>query len=142
MKAKASSAGQALVDAITTDLAEQHLRPDARETELLERAHAAADRIAELEKLVATEGMTYVDKQGTVRPSALLAEIRSQTVVLARVLGGIQMSAAGQSRNPVKVRAGQASWRARSAREAGRSDGPPPPDAGHAATARRVPAPA
>ncbi|MGO8967872.1 MAG: hypothetical protein ACLQGN_30865 [Mycobacterium sp.] len=111
------SAGDALVAAVVADLREQHLAPDARETELLDRARAAADRIAELEKIVAVEGMTFTDKHGTVRPSPLLSEIRSTTLVLTRCLGGIQMSAGTAAKNPIKVRAGQASWNARLARE-------------------------
>lgn len=55
-------------------------------------------------------------KRGTVRPSPLLAEIRSTTLVLQRCLGGIQMTP-GPSRNPVKQRAGIASWDARLARQ-------------------------
>jgi hypothetical protein len=111
------TAGDALVASIMADLGEQHLRPDAREVELLERARTAADRIAQLESIVDVEGATITDKAGTVRPSPLLAEIRSTTLILARVLGGVQMSAPAQSKNPVKQRAGQASWAARSARQ-------------------------
>ncbi|MDT5071298.1 MAG: hypothetical protein QOH82_618 [Mycobacterium sp.] len=44
---------------------------------MLQRASAAADRIAELERLVAEQDSTFTDKYGTVRPSPLLAEIRS-----------------------------------------------------------------
>ncbi|MDT5367556.1 MAG: hypothetical protein QOC62_1987 [Mycobacterium sp.] len=113
-----TSPGSALVDSITADLREQGLTPDARETELLARARAAADRIAELETLVATKGSTWTDKNGTVRPSPLLSEIRSTTLVLTRCLGGIQMNPGPAARNPVKVRAGQKSWAARVGREA------------------------
>ena len=109
--------GQALVERIAAYLAEQHLAPDARESELLARASAAADRIAELEKLVVDEGSTFTDKQGTVRPSPLLAEIRSTALVLARCLGGIQMNPGPAAKNPVKQRAGQKSWAAGSGRE-------------------------
>ena len=45
---KTKPPGDALVDAIIADLKDQHMMPDARETELLERARACADRIAEL----------------------------------------------------------------------------------------------
>jgi hypothetical protein len=54
---------------------------------------------------------------GTVRPSPLLAEIRSTTLVLTRCLGGVQMNPGPAARNPVKVRAGQKSWAARVGRE-------------------------
>jgi hypothetical protein len=48
---------------------------------------------------VAAEGSTYVDKHGTVRPSPLLSEIRSTTLVLARCLGGIQMNPGAAAKN-------------------------------------------
>jgi hypothetical protein len=112
------SAGDALVESILADLTGQHLRPDAREIELLELARASASRIAELEAIVVVEGTTFTDAAGTMRPSPLLAEIRCTTVILARLLGGIQMSAPTKSKNPVKQRAGQASWAARSTRQA------------------------
>jgi hypothetical protein len=63
------------------------------------------------------QGTTFIDKQGTLRPSPLLAEIRSTTLVLARCLGGIQMNPGPAAKNPVKQRAGQKSWAARSGRE-------------------------
>ena len=114
---KKATPGDRLVKAVLADLAAQHLAPDARESELLERARSAADCIAELEALVIREGATFLDKQGTVRPSPLLAEIRSTTLVLTRCLGGIQMNPSAVPKNPVKQRAGQASWAARSARQ-------------------------
>jgi hypothetical protein len=109
------TAGDVLVSSIVADLAGQQLAPDAREVELLERARAAVDRIAELEGIVALEGMTYTDKAGVVRPSPLLAEIRSTTIVLTRCLGGIQMNAFAVAKDPVKQRAGLKSWAVRSA---------------------------
>jgi hypothetical protein len=112
---KAPSAGDALTAAILADLEAEDIAPDSRETELLARASAAADRIELLEAAVAKAGLTYVDKDGTVRPSPLLSEVRSTTLVLARCLSGIQMEAGKAAKNPAKVRAGQASWAARSA---------------------------
>ena len=111
------SPGEALVAAVLDDLHSQHMAPDARETELLERARAAADRIDELEDIVSREGSTYTDKLGTVRPSPLLAEIRSTTLVLARCLNSVQFNPGPAAKNPVKVRAGQKSWAARVGRE-------------------------
>jgi hypothetical protein len=111
-----STAGAALVKRVVADMAENGLRPDEREAELLRRASAAATRIAQLERVVRREGSTYSDRWGIVRPSPLLAEIRSQTLVLQRCLSGIQMTR-GASRNPVKQRAGLASWDARLARQ-------------------------
>ena len=53
---KKQTAGDILVAAVLDDLRAQHMEPDARETELLERARVARDRIAELEEIVALEG--------------------------------------------------------------------------------------
>ena len=103
--------------AVIDDLRSQHMAPDSREIELLQRARAAADRIAELEDVVSREGSTFTDKHGTVRPSPLLAEIRSTTLVLARCLNSVQFNPGPAAKNPVKVRAGQASWAARVGRE-------------------------
>jgi hypothetical protein len=111
---KAPSAGDALVEAILADMAENHLAPDARETALLDKARAAADKIAALEAAVAKTGLTYVDRDGVTRPSPLLAEIRSTTLVLTRCLAPIQMEPEKQTKDQNKVRAGQASWAARS----------------------------
>lgn len=111
-----ASAGDALVQGILADMAEHHLAPDAREAALLEKARAAADKIEQLEAAVAKTGLTYFDRDGVARPSPLLAEIRSTTLVLTRCLAPIQMEPAKATKDPNKVRAGQASWAARSAR--------------------------
>ncbi len=113
---KAPSAGDALVQGILVDMAEHHLTPDAREAALIEKARAAADKIEQLEAAVAKTGLTYVDRDGVTRPSPLLAEIRSTTLVLTRCLAPIQMEPAKVTKDQNKVRAGQASWAARSAR--------------------------
>jgi hypothetical protein len=111
---KAPSAGDALAQGILADMAENHLTPDAREQALLEKASAAADKIEQLEAEVENSGLTYKDKDGVTRPSPLLAEIRSTTLVLVRCLAPIQMEPTKQTKDPNKVRAGQASWAARS----------------------------
>jgi hypothetical protein len=113
---KAPSAGDDLVRGILADMAEHHLAPDAREAALLEKARAAADTIEHLEAEVEQTGRTYVDRDGVTRPSPLLAEIRSTTLVLTRCLTPIQMEPTKQTKDQNKVRAGQASWAARSAR--------------------------
>jgi hypothetical protein len=112
------SAGDELVGKVLADLKAEGIEPDSRETEMLEQARDMADRIAELKELVKQHGSTMVDKQGNVRPSPLLAEIRQSTIVLTRCLNGVNMYA-----NPVdmpdprKQKAGQASWRARQGRD-------------------------
>ena len=112
------TAGQQLSSAILADLEMQDLEPDARETALLARAATAADRIAELEVLVAAEGTTFVNKAGVRCPSPLLSEIRLQDQLLMSCLKAIKMepakTAAGKS--AAHSKAGQASWRARQAR--------------------------
>ena len=77
-------------------------------------ARAAADKIEGLEAAVEIAGLTYIDRDDVTRPSPLLAEIRSTTLVLTRCLAPIQMEPTKQTKGPNKVRAGQASWAARS----------------------------
>ncbi len=112
------SAGQILTASILADLSMVDLEPDAREAALLARAAKAADRIEALEKLVAAEGPTYLDKRGVRCPSPLLAEIRLQDAILLQCLRGIKLDAptTPAGKNAAKSRAGQASWRARQAR--------------------------
>ena len=114
MTDKTKTAGDKLVADIIAEMAEVHLTPDARETALLEKAGAAADKLERLEAAVEKSGLTYVDRDGVTRPSPLLAEIRSTTLVLTRCLAPIQMEPVKATNDPSKVRAGQASWAARS----------------------------
>jgi hypothetical protein len=51
-----------------------------------------------------------------LRPSTLLAEIRQQNVILMRALNGIRFETDEKAVDPVKSRAGHASWAVRSAR--------------------------
>lgn len=112
------TAGQRLTADILADLDAEDLEPDSREMELLTRAAVAADRIEQLEAVVAREGSTFVNaKTGVTWPSPLLAEIRLQDAVLTRNLRGIGMEAKNEAgKNAAKSRAGHASWRARQAR--------------------------
>jgi len=116
------TAGDKLVEDILADLAAQGLRPDSREVALLARARHAANQLAELETVLDTDGSTYIDKNGRARPSPLLSEIRAQATILARNLGGIQMTAPSEAKSIAHQRAGAASWRARVAREAQRDE--------------------
>jgi hypothetical protein len=113
------SPGDELVSKILADLEAEGIEPDSRETELLEQARDMTDRIAELKELVMVHGSTIIDKQGNVRPSPLLSEIRQSTIVLTRCLNGVNMYANPvEMPDPRKQRAGQASWRARQGRDA------------------------
>lgn len=106
--------GRELVAAILADVEAEGLELDAREVDLLQRAGRAADVVASLETMLSKCGRTFTDKDGVVRPSPLLAEIRQQTVIIARCLGGIALDQ-GRTADPAKSRAGRASWAARSA---------------------------
>lgn len=112
------SAGDILVASILSDIDSQGLCPDARELELLERARVLATRLEHLEATIAREGETYVHpKTGITYANPLLSEVRASTALLTRVLSGVQMSAVETGKQVAKVRAGQASWAARVARE-------------------------
>lgn len=103
-----------LVADIMADLDAEGLEPDTRESALLERTRQVADKIEAPEAAVAKAGLTFVDKDGVTRPSPILAELRSSSLVLARCLNGIQMDTGRQGKDPIKSKAGKASWAARS----------------------------
>jgi hypothetical protein len=113
IKLSKESAGDALRRKVLADLDEVEIDLDSREAEALERACLMADRIAELEGLIAEHGRTYIDRYGVLRPSPLLAEVRQSTAIMCRALGMIQMTDTPKA-DPVKQRAGRASWAARS----------------------------
>lgn len=83
------STGAALVTRIRAEMAAEGLEPDGREVELLALAESLADRIAELEEAIVTEGLTTVTKTGLVRLHPGVAECRQTRAALARVLAGI-----------------------------------------------------
>jgi hypothetical protein len=116
---KKQTAGEKLLAEILADLDAEGLEPDARESALLERAHQVADKIEALEVGVAKAGLTFVGKDGVTRPSPILAELRSSSLVPARCFNGIQMDAGrqGKGKDPIKSKAGKASWAARSGGE-------------------------
>jgi hypothetical protein len=67
--------------------------------------HAALqDRIAELESVIAAEGMNTVSKSGVVHLNPAVGEARQTRVALARVISQIQLHDDGK--DPVKQRAG------------------------------------
>ncbi|BCI83165.1 hypothetical protein MTY66_47900 [Mycolicibacterium sp. TY66] len=105
-------AGPELVAAVAADARAAGLELDARESDLLQRAGRAADVVASLETMLTKTGRTFTDKDGVVRPSPLLAEVRQQTLIIARCLGGISLEP-GKAVDTAKSRAGKASWAAR-----------------------------
>lgn len=97
----------------------EKIDPDEVELEMLGRAAAAADHIEALEAVVAKTGRTFTDKDGMVRPSPLLQEIRAQNAIVIQALSKIEMFVPEVTESGKKAqqqRAGQASWRARKAR--------------------------
>ena len=114
------SAGQALTAAVQAEALLLDLELDVKEVEFLARAATAADRIAELEAIIAVEGSTYTNpKTGVVFPSPLLSEVRLQNAVLLRALRAVNLDAqqtTANGKNLQKSKAGRASWAARSAR--------------------------
>ena len=103
------SPGAALVRRVRKDMAAEQLEPDGREVELLSLAEDLANRVAELEAAIATDGLTSVSKGGLVRLHPAVTEARQSRVALARVLGQIQMR--DDAKNPTKQAAADARWR-------------------------------
>ena len=104
------SPGAALVARLRQEMADEGLEPDGREIELLSLAEDLADRIAQLESVISSDGLTSKSKGGLVRLHPAVVEVRQTRTALARVLAGIQMQ--DDSRNPVKQKAAQTRWRA------------------------------
>ena len=114
-----TTAGQVLKARILAYLDAEQIDPDECELEMLDRAAAAADHIAELEAVVAREGRTFTDKDDVVRPIPLLQEIRAQNTILIQALSKVEMfvpETTATGKKAQQQRAGQASWRARKAR--------------------------
>lgn len=112
--------GDKLVAAIRAELDSNGLEPDAREAGLLAQVRETADIIAAAQQRLDADGLVFAPaaKGGPPRPHPLLAEIRGQRVVLARLLSQINMEEG--SKNPVKQKAANTRSRARNMqREAG-----------------------
>lgn len=105
--------GDKLVGAIRAELDSNGLEPDAREEGLLAQVAATADIIAEAQRRLDADGLVFApaSKGGPPRPHPLLAELRGQRAVLARLLS--QLSMEEGSKNPVKQKAAATRWRAR-----------------------------
>jgi hypothetical protein len=108
-----AGAGETLIAAITAELAEDELDPDARDTALLETAGRLADRMASLEKLVTTDGERTISDSGIVRLHPAIAEYRQHSIALSKVLVAIAMNDTTAGRkDPKKVKAAENRWRA------------------------------
>lgn len=114
MKTQVSeSPGSALVRRLREEMAAEGLEPDGREIELLSLAEDLADRIAQLESVISSDGLTSTSKGGLVRLHPAVVEARQSRTALARVLANIQMQ--DDSRDPLKQKAAQSRWRAHNA---------------------------
>ena len=92
------SCGELLVARIVTDLAENSLEPDQRETELLSVIAAIADEIEELKRTVEDEGRTVVLEDGRVVMHGAVVEFRLQRAALAKLLASLKLDATGKTR--------------------------------------------
>ncbi|MBZ4581104.1 hypothetical protein GBP75_23775 [Mycobacterium avium subsp. hominissuis] len=95
----------------------RELEPDAMEREMLAVAEGLADQIESLKASVAAEGHTAKLKSGRIVIHPAVAEIRQTSAALARVLDTIEMYAEA-TKDPKKVAAAQARWRAHNQRKA------------------------
>lgn len=105
------SRGDALVARLRGEMAEQNLIPTSVEEEHLATARSLADRIEQLQAMVARDGESRKLKDGRVVLHPALAEIRQCEAVLARVVGSIQTMETPQP-NVKKQKAANTRWRA------------------------------
>ena len=106
-------AGAALVAAVTAQMAEDDLEPDARDRALLDTAARLADRMAGLEELIRQDGERSVSQSGIVRLHPGIAEYRQHSIALSKVLTAVALvETNGQRKDPDKVRAAETRWRA------------------------------
>lgn len=83
--------GAALVARLRAEMAAEGLEPDAREVELLSIAEDLQNRVSDLERAVALEGMTSLSDSGVIRLHPAVGEARQTRLALARVLRGVQV---------------------------------------------------
>lgn len=115
-------AGRALVEAITAQLAEDDMVPDARDRTLLDTAARLVDRMAALEAMIVCDGARTISSAGVVRLHPAIAEHRNHSVALAKVLGAVALhETTGAAKDPAKVRAAETRWRAHNATKAARA---------------------
>ncbi|MEP7369877.1 MAG: hypothetical protein ABI662_09495 [Dermatophilaceae bacterium] len=108
------SPGQQLVASVLAQMAEDDLVPDARDLALLDTSAQLADRMADLQALIAADGKRSISETGIVRLHPGIAEYRQHSIALAKVLAAVALvETNGASRkDPAKVRAAETRWRA------------------------------
>lgn len=115
--AATTGAGDELVAKIRAELDSKGLEPDAREEGLLAEIRATADIIGAAQQRIDADGLVFAPatKGGPPRVHPLLAEVRGQRAVLARLLS--QISLEEGTKNAAKVKAANARWRVRQMRK-------------------------
>lgn len=113
LQAATTGAGDELVAKIRGELDSKGLEPDACEEGLLAEIRATADIIAAAQQRIDADGLVFAPatKGGPPRAHPLLAEIRGQRAVLARLLS--QISLEEGTKSAAKVKAANTRWRAR-----------------------------
>ena len=105
--------GKALFKALSTDLADGFTF-DQRELHLLREACLVADHLADLEAVLAAEGMTSTGSAGQTVAHPALVESRQQRLVLVRLLASLEFgdaAAGGESLNSRRAsHAAQSRW--------------------------------
>jgi DNA-binding Lrp family transcriptional regulator len=105
------SRGEALVERLRGEMAEQGLIPTSGEQEQLTIVRDMADRIELLQRIVAVDGERRKTKDGRVVMHPCLSEIRQCEATLGRIVRGIQ-TMEDAPKNPVKQKAANTRWRA------------------------------
>jgi hypothetical protein len=106
-----TTAGKALTDRITAELAARGLECDGKERELLRIAAKLADQLDGLERDIRTNGVTTKISSGRLVVNPSVAAARQAALALAKILGGIEMSEA-PAVNRKKQHAAQVRWAA------------------------------
>lgn len=114
MSAKHGPAGRRLVREVLAQLTEDGLEPDVRERHLLDLAAGLADRLAEVQDVLAVDGITTTTAAGGIKPHPMLAAERQLALGIQRLLDGVSLTAA-PVKSAAKVRAAQTRWRAHNA---------------------------
>jgi len=107
------SAGAVLVASIRAEMDVEDVDPTATEEALLRLAHELADRIDNLERIIAADGEMLTSPTGVVRMHPAAIEHRQLAIALTRVLGGVVIGDSSAGKNPTKQRAARARWESR-----------------------------
>ena len=76
---------------------------ESAQEKLLEASCDAWDRMIQARKLIAAEGLTFVDRHGSIKPHAAVAIEKDSRISFARLVRELNISSApsGESRPPI-----------------------------------------